>query len=90
MLCYFYLKGCFMNFSIHIDDRVASQLVFLSKKTKKTRNALINQAIRFFLETQNKSEWPKAVRELAGSDHLLTPFENHRQELAPLKEDPME
>ena len=78
-----------MNFSIHIDDTLAGDLEGLVKKSKTTRNALINQALRSYLEDRRRSKWPKAVLELAGAAKDLEPFERSRRELAPLSEDPL-
>ncbi len=78
-----------VNFSIHVDTETAKKLDQLTKKTGKPRNALINKAIRLFLDYQSRQEWPPEVRKLAGCDPKLSPFESHRQELGLAKEDPL-
>lgn len=78
-----------MNFSIHIDQPTARDLENLVKKTKKTRNALINEALRTFLETQRRSQWPRKVKELAGAAKDLLPFEDLRNELLIPPADPL-
>lgn len=70
-----------MNFSIHIKKETAIKLKVLVKKTGKTRNALINEAIEQYLQSEQPSEWPKEVWELFGSYPELTPFEDYRKEL---------
>lgn len=78
-----------MNFSIHIDDSMARKLESLAKKSRKTRNALINEALRHFLEHNRRSKWPQAVIELAGSAKDLEPFEKFRSDLTQVPEDPL-
>lgn len=79
-----------MNFSIHIDNEIANKLNDLVKETKKPRNALINQAIRLFLDQMGKSEWPSEVKKLAGAFPDLSSFESSRKELVPPREDPFQ
>lgn len=78
-----------MNFSIHIDESLARGLEGLAKESEKTRNALINEAIRHYLEEHRHSKWPKAVLALAGAAKGLKPFEELRCELANISEDPL-
>lgn len=67
-----------MNFSIHIDDRVAEALAKEVRRTGKTRNALISEAVRQYLERSRPSEWP---RELLDAEPIkgLEPFESFRR-----------
>jgi len=76
-----------MNFSIHVKKETAVKLKQVVKKTGKTRNALINEAIEQYLQSEQPSEWPKEVLELAGSFPDLTPFEDYRKELKEPDED---
>lgn len=78
-----------MNFSVHIDKETAKKLNHLVKETKKPRNALINQAIKLFLEKMEKLEWPLEVKKMAGAFPDLTPFETSRKELISFDEDPL-
>ena len=80
-----------MNFSIHMDDETLRQIEVLAKKTGKSRNALVNIAVREFMRSQSRREWPKTVtrwlevkrpvkiRNFAG-------FEVHRGELGNLRD----
>ncbi|MBI4209136.1 MAG: CopG family transcriptional regulator [Deltaproteobacteria bacterium] len=77
-----------MNFSIHIDDNTVKELVRLVRDTGKSRNALINEAIRKLVEAQKRKEWPSEVLELFGAEKDLEPFESHRNELKSVSEDP--
>lgn len=78
-----------MNFSIHIDDSAAKDLGTLARRSGKTRNALITEALHSFLDQRKRREWPKAVKSLAGADKRLVPFENQRRSLKALPEDPL-
>ena len=51
-----------MNFSIHMDEETLRQIETLAKKTGKSRNALVNIAVREFVRGQSKCEWPETVR----------------------------
>lgn len=77
-----------MNFSIHIDEELALELSRVVKRSGKSRNALVNEALRQYLEGQNKSRWPQSVMSIAGTDKKGTPFESFRKELGKPKEDP--
>ncbi len=77
-----------MSFSIHLDNNSIEQLLRLAKKTGKTRNALIREAVERLLHDEACVAWPKAVEQLAGAMPDLTPFEANRAELLPLKDDP--
>lgn len=67
-----------MNFSIHIDDRVAQALAKEVRRTGKTRNALIGEAVRDYLARARPSEWPRALLE-AEAIKGLKPFESFRR-----------
>lgn len=77
-----------MNFSIHIDSQLAEGLASAVKKSGKTRNALINEALRDFLRLRTQMKWPKEVASLAGAAKDLEPFEARRNELGLLRDDP--
>jgi hypothetical protein len=50
-----------MNFSIHMDEGTLRQIEALAKKTGKSRNALVNIAVREFVRGQSRREWPATV-----------------------------
>lgn len=66
-----------MNFSIHIDEPLAKALARAVKRAGKTRNALINEALRAWLEQQARTEWPAELLEAEPFDDLV-PFEQGR------------
>ena len=67
-----------MNFSIHIDDRVARALAKEAKRSGKTRNALIGEAERQFLAQRLITDWPRELLE-ATPIKGLKPFESFRR-----------
>ena len=72
-----------MNFSIHLADDLVREVSQIAKKTSKTRNALITQAVREFVAVQGHKNWPQEVYQLAGVSPNLKSFESHRDELKP-------
>ena len=77
-----------MNFSIHIDDQLLRELTGLVKKSGKTRNALIKEAIAKLVTSQKKKHWPREAVELFGASRDLKPFESYRAECSFSSDDP--
>lgn len=67
-----------MNFSIHLDDRLAAELKREAKRLSRTRNALVTEAIRTWLELRKPSAWPKELLDYEGCREL-EPFEARRK-----------
>ena len=66
-----------MNFSIHIDDETAARLKREAARKKRTRNALITEAVKQWLERAQRSEWPEELQDFEGTP-TLEPFEKAR------------
>ena len=66
-----------MNFSIHLDDRLAAALKREAARSKRPRNALVTEAIRQWLDKQRRSTWPDELRDFEAFTDL-EPFESHR------------
>ncbi len=80
-----------MPFSVHMDDATRRAVETLARKTGKTRNALINEAVREFVRTRASAEWPEDVRTWIKSGPrraraALPPFESYRAELGEQRE----
>jgi predicted transcriptional regulator len=69
-----------MTFSIHLDQPTAEALARVVRETGRTRNALIREAVRHWLATTERSEWPPVVRHFKGDANAVR-FEEHRQGL---------
>jgi len=52
-----------MNFSLHIDDETLERLAQAVERTGLTRNRLIGQAIREWLQRHESLDWPEPLRE---------------------------
>ncbi len=76
-----------MNFNVYLDNETAKQLRNLVKRTKKTRNAIIREAIRAWVDRQARPAWPDVVLRWRG-DPEAPRFEDTRADLGPLHDDP--
>lgn len=75
-----------MPFSIHIDKETRRAIEALVRKSGRTRNALINEAVREFVRNRAAQEWPEDVRAWIAAgpkrvDATMPPFEYYRGEL---------
>jgi predicted transcriptional regulator len=80
-----------MPFSVHMDEKNRRALDHLVQTSGKTRNALINEAVREFVGRRESSAWPDSVRRwIARAPARRGPrfpaFESHRRELGGLVE----
>ncbi|HEY3380773.1 MAG TPA: ribbon-helix-helix protein, CopG family [Vicinamibacterales bacterium] len=69
-----------MTFSIHIDQPTAEALARAARTSGRTRNALIREAIRTWLATAERAEWPTIVRRFTGEPRAAR-FEDLRTDL---------
>ena len=76
-----------MNFNIYIDDQLGERLTEVAKASQKSRNALIREAISMWLKVSEKSQWPDDIMQFKGIQDFPS-FESHRDDLAPVKDDP--
>ncbi len=65
-----------MNFSVYLDPRTGARLTKEAARRGRTRNSLINEAIKQWLEQAGPSEWPRELLEAGPED--IEPFESHR------------
>ena len=66
-----------MNFSIYIDDATADRLKREAARRKRTRNAVVAEAVKQWLERAQGSQWPRELLEFRGEPKLV-PFEEFR------------
>ncbi|MBS1152729.1 MAG: hypothetical protein H6Q89_4427 [Myxococcaceae bacterium] len=66
-----------MNFSIHLDDATALRLKLEAARRNRTRNAVVAEAVKQWLERSQRSDWPKELLQYAGARDLV-PFEKAR------------
>lgn len=78
-----------MHFNIYVDDQVGAQLNKLAKKSGKTRNSLIREAIEEWITQQINPKWSDIVLDFNGLKDFPA-FETYRKDLNEPKEDPFE
>jgi predicted transcriptional regulator len=66
-----------MNFSIHLDDRLAAALKREATRTRRPRNAIVAEAIRQWMEKSRRSTWPPELTDFEPFTDLER-FESHR------------
>lgn len=66
-----------MAFSIHLDQPTTEALAQAVHETGRSRNALIREAVRQWLERAEHTEWPDVVRRFKG-DPKAVRFEDYR------------
>ena len=80
-----------MPFSVHMDEETRRAIESLARNSGKTRNALINEAVREFVRNHAVREWPANVKAWIKPSKRrntvsLPPFESYRNELAEQRE----
>nr|CAA6830443.1 MAG: Unknown protein [uncultured Thiotrichaceae bacterium] len=76
-----------MNFNIYLDDQLGAELTEAAKVNKKSRNALIRDAVALWLKTHKNSQWPDDVLAFEGIPDFPA-FEAQRDDLGSPKDDP--
>jgi len=77
-----------MNINIYIEDSLGNYLNQYARQTGKTRNALIREAVKEWIEHHGIKQWPTTVLKFSGIEDTPA-FESFREELLPPKEDPL-
>lgn len=78
-----------MNVNIYLEDKLAHQLNEFTHRTGKSRNLIIREAVKEWLEHHGtKNQWPKSILNFKGCPDLPA-FESARDELHSAKEDPL-
>jgi hypothetical protein len=76
-----------MNINIYLEDTLAQSLNYFVKETGQSRNAIIREAVKEYIIAHQEQKWPDSVLKYKGTKGI-TPFESHRDDLLPPKEDP--
>lgn len=77
-----------MNFTIYLDEQTGKRLAQVASKSRKSRNALIRDAVRRWLADEGKAVWPDIVLKFEGAREF-EPFESHRERLRMPARDPL-
>ena len=75
-----------MNFNIYINDELGHQLARVAEAEGKSRNALIRDALSFYLKNHTNQYWPNEVLNFSGVSQDFPSFESFRSELKPASE----
>jgi hypothetical protein len=77
-----------VNFNLYLDDQTGKELDRMAKKLGETRSGLIYKALREWLDkkTLDSPGWPSLILEWQGVPDT-PPFESHRGELLPSRDD---
>lgn len=69
-----------MNFNIYLEDELANDLIIIAKKSGKTRNSLVREAIYEYINKQHRLQWSEKILNFNGIDDGIE-FESYRDEL---------
>ncbi len=76
-----------MNINVYLEDSLAKSISQSAKQLGASRNALIREAIKEWLQNHELRKWPVTVLKFQGLDHAPK-FESYRDDLLPPEEDP--
>jgi predicted transcriptional regulator len=77
-----------MNFNIYLDEPTGKRLARAATRVRKSRKAVIREAVRGWLERVDTPAWPEVVMRYEGADAGES-FESHRSRLRPPPNDPL-
>lgn len=77
-----------MNINIYIENKIGQQLRTQAKTLGKTRNAVIREALQYWLLHHQSRTWPPIILNFHG-DPKFPRLESYRRELKKTKEDPL-
>lgn len=76
-----------MNLNIYLENNLGQQLRERAATLKKTRNAIIREAIQEWIMRHRANTWPAIIRNYKGMKDFPR-FESHRKALRKTKDDP--
>jgi hypothetical protein len=77
-----------MNFNVYVEDELGHSLENLAQKLQKSRNALVREALKEFIEKQTHSQWSETILAFQGFSEGIT-FESYRDDLLPVSDEGM-
>lgn len=78
-----------MNINIYLEDSLGKQLNQYTQKIGKSRNAIIREAVKEWIDHHGVKEWPNSILQFKGIEDFVS-FETQRANLLPPTEDPLE
>ena len=77
-----------MNINVYLEDSLAKSLNQSAKQLGSSRNAIIREALKEWIQQHEVRKWSMAVLNFQGVKELPG-FESYRDDLLPPKEDPL-
>lgn len=77
-----------MNINVYLEDSLAKSLNQSAKQLGSSRNAIIREALKEWIQQHEIRKWSATVLNFQGAKELPS-FESHRDDLLPPKEDPL-
>ena len=77
-----------MNINIYFEDSLGKNLNQYAKQLGKTRNAIVREAVKEWIDHHQTTKWPTSILNFSGVENLSS-FESQRADLTPPKEDPL-
>ncbi len=77
-----------MNINIYVEDNLGKKIKERAELLGKSRNSIIREAIKEWLQHHKANQWPTSVQKFKGVSDF-PPFESHRSELTNPAEDPL-
>lgn len=74
-----------MNFSVYLDDEMVERLNCAARESRRTRNAVVREAVAEWLGRWKPSRWPAEILKFHGSRGIAR-FEDGRKALKPPRE----
>ncbi len=78
-----------MTFSVQMDEELEKSVSSIAKRENRSRNSVVKDALREYVERHGRNEWPPLVLEhLRGTGVIeeVPAFESYRDELPPPRE----
>lgn len=77
-----------MNINVYIEDSLGKKITANAKALGKTRNAVIREALKEWLQHHKANKWSRAIQNFNGLKGFPE-FESYRQELDMPEDDPL-
>ncbi len=77
-----------MNINVYVEDELGHNLGDLAKKTGKSRNSIVREAIQEYIAKQMSAKWSEKILAFQGIDEGIE-FESYREDLLPPNDEGM-
>lgn len=77
-----------MNFNIYVNKNTGARVTKMAKTLHRSRNSIVNEALEEWLNTHTPSKWPTDFFDFEPVEDVPN-FKELREDLKPIKEDPL-